>query len=206
MGWKKDAAQASQRLLEQQYKFQEELLKKRESQRDQGISAMNQLMGMQPKYTIPESVNQYVGLMNSLGGELSAIRDPSNKSDIDFSQYATTPKNYEQAQLPTIDPGKSVEDMYNASASSESRASTGERLNNWIQKNSPQESWLDFLIPGYSQIKEKDWKNLVASALTGGISNILRPTASGEPLTAQKGRPPRGNNVKAMTPNTVKNY
>jgi hypothetical protein len=105
-------------LQEAQFKSQEDLMAKRELNRDVAMSAMGKLLGSAQAYKIPDSVTKYANLMTALGGELSQLRDPSNKSSIDLSQYVATPTEYTPTPWNQIDtsnnpkkPGRTAEDL-----------------------------------------------------------------------------------------------
>lgn len=108
MGAKKDAMESSSRLLTQQFEFQKALLQKREGQRDSAIGAMNNLIGNMPQYKIPVATQQYVKLMNALGGELSQLRDPSNASTTNLAQYAAQPEGYDVLKMPGVEIGGGI--------------------------------------------------------------------------------------------------
>lgn len=94
----KDAATASGQQMQQQYDFYNKLTAQRETQRNIAMNKWQSLLTNQQAYRTPGSVGKYVDLMQQLGGELSQLRDPSNKTGFDASAYNSTIDNYAMAR------------------------------------------------------------------------------------------------------------
>lgn len=92
----RDSAEASADVMQQQLDFAAKMQTNRENQRNVALGAWRDMLGKQQKYETPASVGKYVDLMFDLGGELSQLRDPSNKTNIDYNKYKTGIKEYNQ--------------------------------------------------------------------------------------------------------------
>lgn len=84
------------KMMKDQYAFSSKNQANRENQRNFAMGKWRDLLGSQQKYETPGSVGKYVDLMFDLGGELSQIRDPSNKTNIDYNKYKSGIKEYDQ--------------------------------------------------------------------------------------------------------------
>jgi hypothetical protein len=92
----RESADASADVMQQQLDFAAKMQTNRENQRSFAMGKWRDMLGGQQKYETPKSVGKYVDLMFNLGGELSQIRDPSNKTNIDYNQYKSGIKEYDQ--------------------------------------------------------------------------------------------------------------
>ena len=91
-----NASEDMTKLMENQYAFTSKMQANRENQRNLAMGKWRDMLGNQQKYETPGSVGKYVDLMMGLGNELSQIRDPSNKTNVDYNQYKSGVKEYDQ--------------------------------------------------------------------------------------------------------------
>jgi hypothetical protein len=125
-----DTEAEAKTLEEKQFAYQRQLVDTREAQRAMASKAMGYLMDAGQTYKTPDSVTKYANLMTSLGGELSQLRDPSNKSSIDLSQYTSTPQEYARSSFKDLMPS----DVPLKNGKSQDELSQSEKFKN---KNKP---------------------------------------------------------------------
>lgn len=98
--WKKEAAQSSTELTQEQFKYQQKLIDQREKERTNAMGVMQGLLNESPQYKIPGQVQQYTDMMNTLGAQLYGLQDASGgEKSIDPNLYKSKTEQIPVAQF-----------------------------------------------------------------------------------------------------------